>query len=217
MDERIEARFHLTWPGFSLDVQLGVPGRGVTALFGHSGSGKTTVLRCVAGLERAPGGFLAINGRVWQDSAKDIFVPTHQRPLGYVFQEASLFPHLSVRQNLDFGRKRVPAAQRKVSFDHALGLLGIENLLERQPASLSGGERQRVAIARALANQPEVVLADEPTANLDSETASGILRLMRSLNEEKRVAFVVATHDPRVVAVARRTAMLRDGRFVGAP
>jgi molybdate transport system ATP-binding protein len=217
MDERIEARFHLTWPGFSLDVQLGVPGRGVTALFGHSGSGKTTVLRCVAGLERAPGGFLAINGRVWQDSAKDIFVPTHQRPLGYVFQEASLFPHLSVRQNLDFGRKRVPAAQRKVSFDHALGLLGIENLLERQPASLSGGERQRVAIARALLTSPQLLLLDEPLAALDLPRKQEILPYLERLHDELDIPVLYVSHAPDEVArLADYLVLMTNGSVVAA-
>ena len=103
----IEAQFRLPFPDFTLEVDLQLPAKGVTALFGHSGSGKTTLLRCIAGLECAPQGFLRVNGKLWQDSKQDVFLPTHQRPLGYVFQEASLFPHLNVRKNLEFGRKRV--------------------------------------------------------------------------------------------------------------
>ncbi|HNF89593.1 MAG TPA: ATP-binding cassette domain-containing protein, partial [Thiobacillaceae bacterium] len=145
----IRARFALDRGGFALDVDLDLPGRGVTALFGHSGSGKTTLLRLMAGLERAAGGELAVNGQVWQDAVS--FLPTHRRPLGYVFQEASLFPHLCVRRNLEYGLKRVPAAERKVSLEQAIELLGIGHLLDRKPERLSGGERQRVGIARALA------------------------------------------------------------------
>src|SRR5512143_2678875 len=105
MTRIIQARFNLDYPGFALDVDLKLPGRGVTALFGHSGSGKTTLLRCLAGLERAPDGYLALDGAVWQDGP--LFVPTHKRPLGYVFQEASLFAHLSVRRNLEYGLRRI--------------------------------------------------------------------------------------------------------------
>ena len=106
--EGIRANFRLPFPDFTLETALDLPGKGVTALFGHSGSGKTTLLRCIAGLERAPHGFLQIRSKLWQDSAQDFFLPTHQRPLGYVFQEASLFPHLNVRKNLEYGRKRIP-------------------------------------------------------------------------------------------------------------
>jgi len=150
---------------FVLDTDLTLPGRGVTALFGPSGSGKTTLLRCVAGLARAAGR-VQINGECWQDDARRIFLPTHQRALGYVFQEASLFAHLSVRANLEFGLKRIPAAERKVGWDAALALLGIGHLLERGTERLSGGERQRVAIARALLTSPRLLLMDEPLAAL---------------------------------------------------
>jgi len=134
----IAARFKLDLAGFALDVDLNLPGRGVTALFGSSGSGKTTLLRCIAGLERAPDGFLEMDGEVWQNGSA--FVPTHRRPIGYVFQEASLFPHLTVRRNLEYGLKRVAPAARKVSLDHAVELLDLGALLGRLPDRLSGGE-----------------------------------------------------------------------------
>lgn len=162
--DNIQASFGLDWPGFTLDVDLALPCRGVTALFGHSGSGKTTLLRCIAGLERAPRGFLAVDGEVWQDSKH--WMPTHKRPLGYVFQEASLFSHLTVLGNLRYGLKRITAAQR-VSLDQAIELLGIGPLLDRKPDRLSGGERSRVGIARALATSPRILLMDEPLAALD--------------------------------------------------
>ena len=132
----IQARFKIDWPGFSLDVDLSLPGRGVTALFGPSGCGKTTLLRSIAGLERPPKGELRVNGDIWQDDG--IWVPTHCRPLAYVFQESSLFPHLSVMGNLQYGRQR---ASQAASFDlsQVIELLGIEALLPRKPDALSGG------------------------------------------------------------------------------
>ncbi|MDR1463589.1 MAG: ATP-binding cassette domain-containing protein, partial [Azoarcus sp.] len=134
----MEARFCIDYPGFALDIDLRLPEKGVTALFGPSGSGKTTVLRCVAGLERAPDGFLSVEGQVWQDGERGIFLPAHKRPLGLVFQEASLFPHLSVRGNLEYGMKRAGNA-RGEGFDAMLDLLGIRALLPRSPGRLSGG------------------------------------------------------------------------------
>lgn len=190
----LRARFAVDFAGFKLDVDLDLPGQGVTALFGHSGSGKTTVLRCVAGLERTPGGFLAMNGEVWQDEAKGVFVPTYQRPLGYVFQEASLFDHLTVRKNLEYGQKRVPKDQRRVAFDQALELLGIGGLLERRPAGLSGGERQRVGIARALLTSPRILLMDEPLGALDALTREQIQELILDLWWQTRKMFFFITH-----------------------
>lgn len=193
-------KLRLDYPGFRLNVNLNLPGRGVTALFGHSGSGKTTVLRCVAGLERAPGGFLAINGQVWQDDANGIFLPTYRRPLGYMFQEASLFPHLSARKNLEYGQKRVPVQSRKVSLDQAIGLLGIEHLLDRRPESLSGGERQRVAIARALLTSPDLLLLDEPLAALDLKRKREILPYLERLHDELDIPILYVSHSPDEVA-----------------
>ena len=131
----IQACFQLDWPGFSLDVDLALPGHGVTALFGHSGSGKTTLLRCIAGLERAAHGRLQVDGEVWQDAQR--WLPVHQRPIGYVFQEASLFAHLSVMGNLSYGMKRNAQAQQ-ARLDQAIELLGIGHLLTRKPDHLSG-------------------------------------------------------------------------------
>ncbi len=127
MTDSIEIRLNLSRGEFQLAADLQLPGRGVSALFGPSGSGKTTLLRAVAGLERVPGAFIRINGEVWQDGA--YFKPVHERALGYVFQEASLFAHLNVRSNLEYGQKRIPAAQRRIKLDHAVELLGIGHLL----------------------------------------------------------------------------------------
>lgn len=216
MSAGIAARFAVSWPGFELAVHLGLPGRGVTALFGHSGSGKTTVLRCIAGLERAPGGFLAVNGEVWQDAARGVFLATHRRALGYVFQEPSLFPHLTVRGNLDFGRKRIPVASRRVSFDQAVDLLGIAALLDRKPAGLSGGEAQRVAIARALLTSPQLLLLDEPLAALDLARKREILPYLDRLHDELEIPMLYVSHAPDEVAQLADHLVLMDKGSVAA-
>ena len=214
-DTGIRARFKLDYSGFSLDVDLDLPGRGVTALFGHSGSGKTTLLRAIAGLEHAPGGTLSVNGDVWQDAAT--FRPTHRRPLGYVFQEASLFPHLDVRANLEFGQKRVPQAQRRVSLDQAVALLNIGHLLGRKPARLSGGERQRVGIARALATSPRLLLMDEPLAALDFALKQEILPYLERLHDELDIPVLYVSHAPDEVArLADHIVVMEGGRAVAA-
>ncbi|HOW74768.1 MAG TPA: molybdenum ABC transporter ATP-binding protein [Candidatus Competibacteraceae bacterium] len=210
----IHAQFQVIWPGFTLDVDLDLPGRGVTALFGHSGSGKTTLLRCLAGLERNSNGFLHFKGEIWQDSERGVFLPTYQRPIGYVFQEASLFPHLSVRKNLDYGRKRVNSGH-KVSLDHAVELLGIGHLLGRMPDRLSGGERQRVAIARALATSPELLLMDEPLAALDLKRKNEILPYLERLHDELEIPVCYVSHSPDEVArLADQVVLLAEGRVI---
>ncbi|AOX99837.1 molybdenum ABC transporter ATP-binding protein [Jeongeupia sp. USM3] len=206
----IEARFRLDWPGFSLDVDLNLPGRGVTALFGHSGSGKTTLLRCIAGLERASQGRLIVDGEVWQDAG--LWVPTHKRPIGYVFQEASLFSHLSVLGNLRYGLNRINDEQR-VSLDQAIELLGIGYLLERKPDRLSGGERQRVGIARALAVSPRLLLMDEPLAALDLKRKREILPYLERLHDELDVPIFYVSHSPDEVArLADHLVAMEGGR-----
>lgn len=211
----IHARFRLGYPGFALDVDLRLPGRGVTALFGHSGSGKTTCLRCFAGLERAPAGRLEVNGELWQDSEAGVFVPTHRRALGYVFQEASLFPHLTVRRNLEYGMRRVVAAARRVAWDQALALLGIGHLLDRLPARLSGGERQRVGMARALLTSPRLLLMDEPLAALDHQRKREILPYLERLHDELDIPVLYVSHAPDEVAqLADHLVLLEQGRVV---
>lgn len=207
----IEARFRVDWPGFSLDVDLQLPGRGVTVLFGHSGSGKTTLLRCVAGLERAPQGRLAVDGEVWQDGRH--WLPVHRRPIGYVFQEASLFDHLSVLGNLRYGLKRLGAPADPARLEQAVALLGIGPLLERRPERLSGGERQRVGIARALALGPRLLLMDEPLSALDHARRQEILPYLERLREELDIPVLYVTHAPDEVArLADHLVALEAGR-----
>ncbi|MDO5086114.1 MAG: molybdenum ABC transporter ATP-binding protein [Comamonadaceae bacterium] len=202
---------------FTMEVDLALPGRGVTALFGPSGCGKTTLLRAVAGLVRPAPGRIVINGEVWQDDANRLWRPTHQRPLGFVFQEASLFPHLTVRGNLDFGLKRVPAAQRRVPLEHAIELLGIGALLDRPATLLSGGERQRVGIARALATSPRLLLLDEPLASLDASRRAEVLPYFERLQRELDMPMLYVTHAMDEVAhLADHMVLMQAGRAVAS-
>jgi len=200
----------------SVDITIGVGD--FLAIQGPSGSGKTTLINLLGLLDIPDEGEVMLDGRPVAGLDEDRLADLRRDRLGFVFQAFSLIPVLTAAENVAYPMTLKGLAETAVRSRtrDLLERVGLGARAGSRPDLLSGGERQRVAIARALANEPQVVLADEPTANLDSETASGILELMRSLNEEKRVAFVVATHDPRVVAGSRRTLTLRDGRFVNA-
>ena len=198
---------------FNLAIDVAVPAQGVTALFGPSGSGKTTVLRCIAGLERASGR-IAINDEVWQDDQRRIFVPTWQRQLGYVFQEASLFEHHAVRRILHLGLNRLHSARAvaRTALDDAIDLLGIAALLGRSTINLSGGERQRVAIARALVTQPKILLLDEPLASLDVARRKEILPWLERLHRELQIPVIYVTHSlDELAKLADHVVMLENG------
>jgi molybdate transport system ATP-binding protein len=208
----IEARLQLDRRGFALDVASAWPSRGVTALFGPSGCGKTTWLRVLAGLDRAAGR-VAIDGDVWQDDATRHFVPTHRRPIGYVIQEAALFPHLDVRGNLDYGLRRARIGTGGIALDPVVALLGIGHLLGRRPGTLSGGERQRVAIARALATSPRLLLLDEPLAALDAARKAEVLPYLDRLHEELGIPMVYVSHAVDEVArLADHVVLMESGR-----
>jgi len=211
----IRASFKLQLESFALDVSFSAPNRGVTALFGPSGSGKTTLLRCIAGLERAAG-LLHINGDVWQDDTK--FLATHRRPLGYVFQEASLFPHMSVRANLEYGLKRIPPSERKVPLEQVVEWLGLARFIERgDPAKLSGGERQRVAIGRALLTSPRLLLMDEPLSALDTGSKQEILPYLERLHRELNIPVLYVSHAlDEVVRLADHLVLLEQGRVIAS-
>jgi molybdate transport system ATP-binding protein len=199
----IAARLHLVRPGFTLDVDLRLPGRGVSALFGPSGCGKTTVLRSIAGLTRAQPGRVVVNGEVWQDDAHRVWRATHERALGYVFQEASLFDHLSVRGNIDYGLQQ------------AVDLLGIAHLMDRRPHALSGGERQRVAIARALATSPRLLLMDEPLAALDAQRKAELLPYLERLHQALEIPVLYVSHAiDEVARLAGHLVLMQDGRVL---
>lgn len=217
MASQIQVRLEVAYPAFSVNVDLALPGKGVTALYGHSGSGKTTCLRCIAGLEKAQLGYVRINDEVWQDSARNFFLPAHKRALGYVFQESSLFGHLSVRNNLEFGLRRIPKAERRIDLVQATQLLGIEHLLERRPDKLSGGERQRVGIARALLTSPRLLLLDEPLAALDAKRKSEILPYLERLHDELDIPMLYVSHSQDEVArLADHLVLLSEGRALAS-
>jgi molybdate transport system ATP-binding protein len=206
-------RLQVPREGFELAVDLTLPATGITVLFGASGSGKTTVLRCVAGLERASRGLVQIGAEVWQDDAARVFLPTWRRPVGYVFQEASLFEHLSVQANTRYGLKRAGSPGASRALEAAIALLGIGRLMDRMPSQLSGGERQRVAIARALATQPRLLLLDEPLAALDQARKQDILPWLERLRDELKTPMLYVTHAADELArLADHLVVLAQGR-----
>ncbi len=202
--------------GFVLDVDVAIPTSGIVVLFGPSGCGKTTLLRCVAGLERGQGS-VRIGEQLWQDDTAGLFVPTYERNLGYVFQEASLFTHLNVEKNLTFGleRARVPGGRERLK--EAVELLGIGHLLKRRVSELSGGERQRCAIARALTLQPDVLLMDEPLAALDWARRREILPWLEKLRDELQIPVLYVTHSADEMArLADELVVMEAGRVLAA-
>ena len=173
-------------------------------------------INLIAGLARPDRGSIVLDGRVLVDTAAAIFVPTYRRRVGLVFQDAQLFPHLSVMRNLLFGSWFAPKSARKVAFDRVVETLGIEHLLRRKPARLSGGERQRVAIGRALLASPEILLMDEPLASLDTERKLEILPLIESLRDELHIPIVYVSHVDEVARLASRVVVLENGHVVAA-
>lgn len=206
----IAAHFAVRLGSFTLNTAFEAPGRGVTALLGPSGCGKTTVLRCMAGLTRVDDGRLTVNGDVWQDGRR--FIPPHRRPIGYVFQEASLFPHLSVRGNLYYGLKRARVARPSISFDDVVDLLNIGRLFDRPPTLLSGGERQRVALGRALLSQPRLLLMDEPLSALDRFSKEDILPYLERLHDALSIPVIYVSHDiAEIERLADTLILMKEG------
>jgi molybdate transport system ATP-binding protein len=211
-EKGLRIRLRLARPDFALNVDLDLPSTGITVLYGASGSGKTSLLRCVAGLERPTDALVRVGPDLWQDDARGVCVPTWRRDLGFVFQEASLFEHLSVQENLGYGLKRSKKPGAAQALLHAIELLGIGHLTRRHPAGLSGGERQRVAIARALASQPSLLLLDEPLASLDLARRQEIFPWLESMRDELRMPMLYVTHSADEVArLADHLVLLADG------
>lgn len=213
----ILSRFRVHYKNFCLESELEFPDEGVTVIFGRSGSGKTTLLRCLAGLERSPTGFMKFGDTVWQDESQNIFLPVHRRPIGMVFQEARLFPHLSVRDNLNYGYRRIAPEHRKITFDQVVELMDLEPLLDRRTPGLSGGEQQRVAIGRALLTSPRLLLMDEPLANLDAERKQDILPFLIRLRKEMRLPIVYVTHSlSEVLQLVDTLVLLQEGKNIAS-
>jgi molybdate transport system ATP-binding protein len=208
----LSVRARITYPDFVLDVDTSWPAEGVTVLFGRSGSGKTTLLRLIAGLERPRDAQVSFRHEVWSD--RNRCVPLHRRRIAMVFQEASLLPHLSVRENLLYGYKRTPEVERKLHLDDVVEMLSIGSLVERNISQLSGGERQRIALGRALLTSPRMLLMDEPLSALDTQTKRDILPYLERLVKEAGVPIVYVTHSPaEVERLADRVVFLQAGRI----
>jgi len=219
MSDQMHLQIKLNRPDFELDLDLKLPAHGITAVFGPSGSGKTTLLRAVAGLEKNQNGRIQVGNQIWQDTHQKICLPTWQRPLGYVFQEASLLPHLNVADNLNFGLKRAlkssghGQSEAAQALKASVELLGIEGLLLRMPHEMSGGERQRVAIARAIAMQPQLLLMDEPLASLDVARRQEIFPWLARLRDELKMPMLYVTHSAEeVTRLADHLVVLDKGK-----
>jgi len=215
----LHLQIQMSRSAFQLNLDLLLPSEGITAIFGPSGSGKTTLLRAVAGLETNAQGRIQIGTQIWQDTSRGICLPTWQRPLGYVFQESSLLPHLSVVENLNFGLKRalksagIALSDAQIALQASVELLGIGSLLQRMPQELSGGERQRVAIARAIAMQPQLLLMDEPLASLDVARRQEIFPWLAKLRDELKMPMLYVTHSAEeVTRLADQLVVLDQGQ-----
>jgi molybdate transport system ATP-binding protein len=213
-----EIRFKLNYTGskqaiFKLNVDISIPQQGVTAIFGESGSGKTTLLRCIAGLEKAKSGYLKVNGELWQSDS--VFIPTHKRALGYVFQEASLFEHLTVTGNLQYAIKRSRQPPVPKLLEQVVNVMGITDLLQQLPHQLSGGQRQRVAIARAVLCQPKLLIMDEPLASLDTTRKYEILPYLEQLHCNFNIPILYVSHSiDEIVRLADHALIMRSGQVI---
>jgi len=197
---------------FSIEASFTSEGR-VTGLFGASGAGKTSLINMIAGLLRPDRGIIAVDGETLDDTMARTHVPVHRRRIGYVFQDARLFPHLDVRQNLDYGRRMNGLAKDGAQHRRVTELLDIGNLLDRRPGRLSGGERQRVALGRALLSRPRLLLLDEPLGSLDDERKEEILPYLVRLRDEASIPMVYVSHDAAELRqLATQIVMLRRGR-----
>jgi molybdate transport system ATP-binding protein len=213
-DHGLSIRYALEKAAFSLDVDVEFAMQGITGVFGPSGAGKTTLLRCIAGLEKPDSGRLVANGSVWEDTDTQFSRAVHERRVGYVFQEARLFPHINVRGNLRYGQKRTTADKSGIDLDQAVALLGLESLLERAPGTLSGGEAQRVAIGRALLRGPELLLMDEPLASIDETRREEVLPFIERLHASVGVPIVYVSHNiDEICRICDQLAVMDGGRI----
>jgi molybdate transport system ATP-binding protein len=209
----VEVRLRHAFPGFALDIDFALPRPGVTALFGASGAGKTTIVNAIAGTFHPKDGRIVIGGRAVLDTGAGVFVPPERRRAGYVFQDARLFPHMRVRDNLLFGWRRAATKAPQAEIDHVIDLLGLSHLLDRRPRALSGGEKSRVALGRALLSSPEILLLDEPLAALDAQRRAEILPYLERLRDEARLPMLYVSHAlDEVARLADDIVLLTDGK-----
>jgi molybdate transport system ATP-binding protein len=198
-----------------IDVAFQSDENGITALFGPSGAGKSSIINMVAGLNKPDSGNIIIRGRCLFDSASGINVPPEKRNIGYVFQESLLFPHLSVKGNLFYGRRRARPGADCADFDQVLGLLGIQQLLSRKPKTLSGGEKQRVSFGRAVLSNPDILLMDEPLASLDEARKEEMLPFIKGLNTQFNIPILYVSHSlEEILALTDNVIKLANGKIV---
>jgi putative ABC transport system ATP-binding protein len=198
------------------DINLDIPRLDFVCLSGPSGSGKSTLLNLIGGLDRPSAGEILVDGNRVDQMEKGALAELRLRSIGFVFQAYNLIPVLTARENVEFVMQLqgVPAAERDAKTREILKEVGLDGLEDRRPGELSGGQQQRVAVARAIVSEPSLVLADEPTANLDSKTAENLMQLLRHMNQEHGITFIFSTHDKLVMDFSRRLITLRDGRIV---
>ncbi|MBW1901942.1 MAG: ABC transporter ATP-binding protein [Deltaproteobacteria bacterium] len=196
------------------DVSLTIDAGGFVALAGPSGSGKTTMLNLIGGLDLADSGEISVDGNRFNEMSQSDLATLRLYKIGFVFQAYNLIPVLSAVENVEYVMQLqgVSAGERRASAMAILDDVGLSDLHARRPAELSGGQQQRVAVARAIVSKPSIVLADEPTANLDSKTGDGLLKMMLEMNQKRNVTFVFSTHDKMVMDYAHRLIHIRDGR-----
>ncbi len=212
MSPALSIKIELARSGFDLSAQFDIAERGITAVFGPSGAGKTTLLRAIAGLEQSTGSII-VAGETWQDES--MHLPAHRRAAGFVMQESSLFDHLNVRENLEYGYKRSSANHRLIEFQAVVELLALEKLLARRPAHLSGGERKRTAIGRALLRNPTLLLLDEPLASLDGHHRRELMPFLERLKNELNIPIIYVSHSPAEVArLADNLVLMEQGRVL---
>lgn len=213
----IDIRLQHRQGSFTVDATFTADTSGITALFGASGSGKTSIVNMVAGLSKPDRGHITIKGKTVFNADKGIDLPPEQRRIGYIFQDGRLFPHLNVRRNLTYGSKRVPVSRRYVAFDEVVDLLGIRGLLDRRPARLSGGEKQRVAIGRGLLTSPSLLLMDEPLASLDQDRKTEVLPFIHQLCREYQLPILYVTHSiDEIRYLKAHVVHLCDGKVISS-
>ncbi len=212
----LEIRTRLQRSGFDCEFDARLEARGGYAIIGPSGSGKTSLLRFIAGLEKGKDSYLSFAGECWQDDQKGLFIPPHKRRIGYIFQDILLFEHLSVKDNLQFGKKRAqPQVTAGLSDDEIIALLDLQTLLKRSPEALSGGEKQRVAIARALLTNPVLLLMDEPLASLDPESKNTILPYFERVTQHLDIPILYVSHSlDEVTRLADYLLYIERGRIL---
>ncbi len=211
--DSIHVRYHVQRQGFRSCLDLTVPYAGITAIFGPSGSGKTTLLRFIAGLENVNDAYLKVGSEIWHN--RKTMMPAYQRPIAYVFQDARLFPHLTVQQNLEYGWKRTPVGQRNINFQDVIAMLELQPWLQKMPLQLSGGQAQKVALARAILCSPRLLLLDEPLASLDAEFKEEFLPQLHSIHTQCGLPMIYVSHAiDELITLADHLVLLKNGGII---